>query len=173
VADFLIVVNGIPGAGKTTLAAPLAAELGVPVVAKDAIKEALADAVDAPLPTTRVGALAADALWAIAAMIPGVVMVESFWATGRDERWFRRGHARIGAPEGVELWCDAPRDLARQRAQSRPRHRVHTDAERRDEWEELTAEAAPITGFPVLRVDTGRRVDLPALACEVRRHLPG
>lgn len=60
--DRLIVLNGMAGAGKTSLARPLAAELGVPFVSKDALKEALGDAVDSPLPTRALGALAADAL---------------------------------------------------------------------------------------------------------------
>ena len=41
VLDFVIVVNGVPGAGKTTLARPLARALRVPLLAKDAIKEAV------------------------------------------------------------------------------------------------------------------------------------
>jgi predicted kinase len=38
-----VLVNGLPGAGKTTLAKPLADELGLPLLSKDRIKETLAD----------------------------------------------------------------------------------------------------------------------------------
>ena len=38
-----VVVNGPPGSGKTTISADLAERLGLPLFAKDAIKEALAD----------------------------------------------------------------------------------------------------------------------------------
>ena len=39
----LIVVTGAPGSGKSTVAVPLARRLGVPLIAKDDIKEALWD----------------------------------------------------------------------------------------------------------------------------------
>jgi predicted kinase len=37
---WLVLVAGWPGSGKSTLAAALAAELGLPLLAKDEIKEA-------------------------------------------------------------------------------------------------------------------------------------
>ncbi|GAB3599461.1 AAA family ATPase [Microbacterium tumbae] len=162
-ADRLIVLNGMAGAGKTTLARPLGAELGVPLVSKDAIKEALGDAVDARLPTRAVGALAADALWRIAGMLSGTVLVESVWLAGRDEEWFRRGWESAGSPAGVEVWCEAPLEVMRERFLTRPRHAVHDDGDRIDEWEEAAMVARPMTGFEVIRVDTSFAVDVPAL----------
>jgi adenylate kinase family enzyme len=41
----LVVVTGPPGAGKTTIAAALRERLGLPLIAKDALKEALGDAL--------------------------------------------------------------------------------------------------------------------------------
>ena len=43
----LVYVSGSPGAGKTSLAAPLAAELGYALLTKDLIKETLHDALGA------------------------------------------------------------------------------------------------------------------------------
>ncbi|MFB7250575.1 AAA family ATPase [Microbacterium sp. NPDC056234] len=163
-ADRLIVLNGMAGAGKTTLAGPLARELGVPFVSKDAIKEALGDAVDAVLPTREVGALAADALWRVVGMLDGTVLVESVWLAGRDERWFRRGWESAGSPVGVELWCQAPRDVMRERYLTRPRHRVHDDHGRLDEWNAAALVAGPMTGFPVIEVDTEANVDVRVVA---------
>ena len=45
-----VFVSGAPGAGKTTLAVPLAAELGFALVNKDRIKETLHDVLGAPEP---------------------------------------------------------------------------------------------------------------------------
>jgi predicted kinase len=39
----LILVTGPPASGKTTLAQPLARQLGVPLLGKDTVKEALFD----------------------------------------------------------------------------------------------------------------------------------
>lgn len=169
--DRLIVLNGMAGAGKTTLARPLAAELGVPFVSKDGLKEALGDAVDSPLPTRALGALAADALWRITGMLDGTVLVESVWLADRDEEWFRRGWESAGSPAGVEVWCEAPREVMRERFLTRPRHAVHDDQGRREEWERFADAARPMTGFPVLTVDTTGPVDVTALARAVKEML--
>lgn len=166
----LIVLNGMAGAGKTTLARPLATALGVAMVSKDAIKEALGDAVEAPLPTRAVGALAADALWRIAGMLDGTVIVESVWLAERDEEWFQRGWESVGRPVGIEVWCEAPRNVMRERYLSRPRHAVHDDQGRLAEWEGAADVARPMTGFPVIRVDTAQQVDVPGLAAVLTAH---
>ncbi|MFB9309893.1 putative kinase [Agromyces hippuratus] len=172
--DFLIVVNGVPGAGKTTLAGSLARELAVPLIAKDAIKEALSDAMNGSLPTSQLGAVAAENVWAIARMLSGTVIVESFWAAGRDDSHFRRGFEALAAPRGVEIWCHTSHDVARERFLTRDRHAAHSDAGRLPEWELLSSSAAPITGLPVMSVETTTAVDVPLLAATLREHIaPG
>ena len=66
---FVVVVSGAPASGKSTLAPALAAELDLPLLAKDAVKDALVDVLGAPdLPRSReLGRAAVQVLLAVAA----------------------------------------------------------------------------------------------------------
>ncbi len=95
----LVLVPGPPAAGKTTLAGPLAAQLGFPLLAKERIKETLHDCLsDCPglagkLDLTwsrRLGAASMELLWPLAADAPALVLEANFtdgarvaWPTGR------------------------------------------------------------------------------------------
>lgn len=169
-------VNGIPGSGKSTLAARLALELGVPLLRKDAIKEAVADALPAQVLAEQtggqsaLGAGAGEALWALLAESPIGAVLESWW-------WpHDRGHVQAGLtradlePAAVpEVWCDVPVELARGRDATRvaagARHTVHglpDDAR----WARIAAAASPLGLGPVLRVDTSAPVP-DAVVCRL------
>ena len=78
----MVLVSGAPGSGKTSLAGPLAAELGFALLGKDRIKERLHDALGAPESdlawSKRLGAAAMEVLWALAADAPAVVLEANF-----------------------------------------------------------------------------------------------
>lgn len=158
--DLAILVNGLPGAGKTTLARRLGDEMDLPVVSKDALKEALADAVPEGFPAAQVGALAASLMWDVAAGLEGPVILESFWLADRDRAFVEAGLARCGRPRHVEVWCDVPLDLARARFERRERHAVH--GERAADWESWQR-AVPVSA-DAIRVDTSRDVDVARIA---------
>ena len=121
----LVYVSGAPGSGKTSLAVPLAAELGYPLLAKDTIKETLHDALGAPEPdrarSRRLGAAAMELLWALAADAPAVVIEANFRPRSEYERAKLSGLA--GQP--VEVHCTCPPEVAVQRYNARVTHPVH------------------------------------------------
>src|SRR5262249_23183722 len=75
-----VVVSGPPASGKTTLARALAPALGLPLIAKDTIKQALMTVLPVPdAPAWRaIGRASVAALLAVAAEAPGAVL-ESVW----------------------------------------------------------------------------------------------
>lgn len=162
----MVLVNGLPGAGKTTLARRLAAELGIPVIAKDALKEAL----HVPgVPPDALGRLAADVMWRLAAITPGTVILESWWFRPRDLAYAEAGWRSCGAPELTEIWCDVPAPVARDRVTRRVRpDTVYQDAQRlATAWDDWAERAEPLGLGRVLRVDTTGEVHIGTLVAQV------
>jgi predicted kinase len=187
----VVLVSGVPGTGKSTIAGPLAAELGFALLAKDRIKEVLADALDVgagvpvgrvpglwilgpvdPELSRRLGAAAMELMWALAADTPAVVLDANFWVD--DERLRRRIRALSACP--VEVHCTCPVPLAAQRYQARSgsRHRIHAQRGAGGilRPEHIARSARPAGAGPVIAVDTAGPVDVPALAAAVRILLP-
>jgi len=167
----LVYVSGAPGAGKTSLAVPLAAELGFALIAKDRIKERLHDALGAPEPdlawSRRLGAAAMELLWALAADAPAVVIEANFRPYSEYERAKLSG---LGGP-AVEVHCRCPAEVAVARYNTRATHAVHV-------LKTLPLEAMAEYDRPVgigdlVLVDTTAPVDVAAVAALVRACLPG
>ena len=160
--DFVI-VSGPPGSGKTTLAQPLAAQLRLPFLGKDAIKEALMDAlgVETVDDSRRIGGAAIAALFALA-RANGRAVLESNWSAR-----LATGDLRSLGGVIVEVFCDVDPAVSRQRYLDRAatRHRGHFDHDRGDDsslWQGATLQPVA-AGWPVLRVDTSAPVDIDAL----------
>jgi predicted kinase len=163
-ADHVVLVNGLPGAGKSTLAARLAPLLNVPLIGKDLIKEGLAAAAPG-VPARGVGPVAAQVMWELAAVVPGTVLLESWWFRPRDRGFAQAGLARSGAASVVEVWCEVPAELARERVhrRRRPPELYHDEQRVRESWEQWAAQAGPLDVGEVVPVRTDREVDLADL----------
>ena len=160
-----VLVAGPPGSGKSTLAAPLAAELGLPLLAKDGIKEALMAVLGPPATveeSRRLGRAAVMAMLAAARSSPGAVLDSTFYP-------YTRPHLEDLPGALVEVRCRCPQELARARyrARSATRHTGHLDDERPSEelWNEH--HLTPLGLGPVIEVDTAETVDIEHLVREI------
>ena len=168
-AETLILVNGLPGSGKSLLSRQLSIALSVPVVSKDVLKEAMADIAMGRLSSTRLGQIASETMWELSAEISGTVIVDSWFFGPRDLDFARRGVARSGRPHVIEVWCDVSPQLAWSRYDARIRHEIHPMGEEaRVPWKDWAESAAPLSLGTTFRVDTAAPVDLTSLVNNLR-----
>ena len=163
-------VSGRLGAGKSSLAAPLAAELGYSLVTKDLVKETLHDALyvpgDGEIDRTwsqRLSAASFELLWMLAARAGDMVIEANFHPHSEYELDKLRG---LG-DHVVEVHCACPAEVAVARYNSRLRHEVH--------WLKTATLTAmdkydrPVGVGSLITVDTTGPVDVASVAAEVRR----
>jgi len=156
----LVIVGGAPGSGKTTLARKLAKRCAVPLIEKDDVKEAIADALGVgDLTRSReLGRAAFQVMRAVAERSVeggGTLVLEANFHRERSGPWLRglvdRADARVvicRADEGVR------RDRFISRARAGVRHAVHLDFELLDlRWEPAATFDLEL-GVPTLAVDT-------------------
>lgn len=177
-----VLVNGLPAAGKTTLARALSRQLGLPLLSKDVIKEVHAGLLGTEPPgwqqrrwNATLGAAATETIWALLAEAPAGAVLESCWPT--DVRHFVvRGLARTKDLRTVEIWCDVPLETARHRYEARhPRHPIHGELLTDEEWERWRHTARPLRLGPMMHVDTTCPVDIAAVIAWIneQRGAPG
>ncbi len=130
----LVLVHGPPASGKTTIAEALARELGLPLFAKDEIKEELYESLGAhgPDESRRLGAAVYPLLFLIARReleVRRSLVLEANFVAGTSEVAF----SRLPPHRLVQVYCLAPEEVLMQRYLVRDRHPGHHDAARADE----------------------------------------
>jgi len=157
-----VIVSGPPGSGKTTLGEALAPALGLPLIAKDTIKEALMSVLPVPdVETSRaLGTASVAALLAVAAQSSGAVL-ESVWHRSRAVPDLQRL-----AGSKAEVFCCCDPEVAARRYAARTGNRAagHLDSARTagELWNPEVA--VPVAGgWPVLEVTTDTPVEIAPL----------
>lgn len=162
-----VVVSGPPGSGKTTLAPAIAEHFGLPLVAKDTIKEALMSAMppDDVEASRRLGRAAVAAMYAVAAEAPRGAVIEGAFYRSWASAELRSLPGRV-----IEVFCrcDPAVALARYEARAGARHVGYFDRERTPDELQHPEVSEPVAGgWPVLEADTGDTVDLRRLLGEL------
>jgi predicted kinase len=174
----LIIINGMPATGKTTIARSLSEQLNVPVIAKDTIKEFLFDTLGVKDRdwSRLLGGTSNDVLYLLADALLGggqsIIMESSF------ERKFARSQIKTLIqtyhPLVTEIYCTTERTVRRkrfmERNQSGKRHAGHLDHTNylADTDEEPIEKYSPLkfSAAQYIEIDTTdpRSVDIDTLA---------
>lgn len=120
----IIIINGLPAVGKTTLARKLAKDLSLPLICKDDIKEALFDALGIADRewAIKLGLASVETLFRLLDVqlqmrLPGVIIENAFWPEHHNARM--TGAIEQYHASALQVWCTAPlevtyaRELAR------------------------------------------------------------
>jgi glucokinase len=168
-----ILVNGVPASGKSTVSRRISAELALPLLALDTVKEALFAELGTGdrLHNRRFGRASYGAIWALVGEFPprSAVVVDAWF--GFQPLELLQGHLnRAGVARTIELWCAAPPEVISQRYAERAaaRHTGHLGLDYVSELRELAARARPLGIGPVLPIDTSLPVNWEELIGRVR-----
>ena len=121
----IVVVTGIPGAGKSTLARRLSDELGLTLLSLDSVKEAVVDGADAEPARRAVRMIATSVVLRLAGEQPAGSVVDVWVDPGHDASGLAGRLATATSGPVVEVLCRVPADLARARFAARSRHHAH------------------------------------------------
>jgi predicted kinase len=163
-------VTGPPASGKTTLARPLAGALGLPLLSKDTIKEALYDTLGVGDRdwSRRLGAGSYAVLLAVARELGSAAVLDANFYPDH-------GPDLLSAcARPIEVFCRCPAaEVARRFIERSPtRHPGHVDHTLDRARLDAMAAMQPLAlGGPVLALDTSSPVDVDAVAAWVRVQL--
>jgi glucokinase len=172
----LLMVNGVPASGKSSLAHGLSERTGWPVLALDTVKTPfleLIEGVDRAFNRT-LGRASYKSIFSIIQDAPeGTTFIVDAWFGFQPISVLREHVDTADITSVAELWCHAPPEVVAQRYTDRASHRVagHPGASYVLELIELAKRAQPSHLGPVLDVDTTAPQEIAAIASWVERAL--
>ncbi|MFU9135917.1 AAA family ATPase [Erwinia tasmaniensis] len=161
----VVMVNGIPASGKSSIARALANATGWPLLSVDGIKEPFMqqlENVDRVL-NRRLGLASYQAIWHIVASAPpGCTFIVDAWFGSQPEQRLREFLQGAEVTALAEIWCHISGELAAQRYTSRLAQRLpgHPGAEYIPELIALAECAGPMKIGPVFIVDQMGDIDI-------------
>jgi predicted kinase len=168
---YLVLISGVAGSGKSTLARQLAPALNLPLISKDAIKEALADSLGLgdEAWSQQLGAASFEVLWALLRDVPQAVL-ETSWHPERARDRLKG----LGRPV-FEIHCTCPDQILRDRLRGRlqaDRHSIHRDAINPAIIDAFSAAHADgiVAAGPVLEVNTTVDSEVENIAKWINHH---
>lgn len=171
----VILVNGVPASGKSTVARHIAERFGFPYLTIDGIKEPFMELfapVDRQL-NRDIGRAAYQTIWSIVAHAPAnCVYVIDAWFGFQPRSELQRYLQQAGIAHVVEIWNQISGDLAAERYASRLHQRAdgHPGAEYVPELRQLAERATPMALGPVLTLDQSQPLCLPHIERWLQTH---
>lgn len=172
----VILINGIPASGKSTLTRIIAEHFSFPVLTLDSLKEPFMAAfapVDRKL-NRQLGCAAYQAIWRIVGQAPqGSVFIIDAWFGFQPKSVLEQGLRDAGVDRALELWLAITPDTAVSRYQARLSQRIpgHPGAEYLPELRRLAEQATPMGLGPLLQVNADGEADNASICRWLLRHL--
>lgn len=167
----VLVISGLPGAGKTSVGQALSEHLGLPLLSLDSVKEGIVDHVGVP-DRLAVRSAAREVVARIVESCPRGCLVDIWVNPLHDTNEVPDRLARIDDVRFLEVVCRVSGELAVQRYAQRHRHPAHVPADE-DSFARIR-EAAPHVGpiglGPAYDLDTAADTDLPGLLAWLAVH---
>ncbi|MBE7203179.1 MAG: ROK family protein [Parafilimonas terrae] len=172
----LVMVNGVPASGKSSVALGLSALTGWPVFSLDTVKNPFLEeieSVDRPF-NRKLGRASMMAMFALLREAPaGATVIMDAWFGFQPRAFVLPLMAASGATAIHEIWCEARPETvgARYRARAASRLPGHPGPDYAEELVALAQRAEPFRAGPLLTVSTEGPVDLHAVKAWLDVHM--